>query len=431
MKEGPDKKCSICDIPYFERNHYFFGKLMTVRDFSAEQRYFNEKRWLVNRMVGGWGVVCGLEVKKKDGEQNKVVVTPGLAIDCCGREILVCEEQTVDLTPKTSECHAADKAQKADNKRYVVCLEYFECKTELVNLPPESCDKHEGYEYNRIRDSFKIRVIPEEDCKTEKPCGKICPLENEKAKRASIHHYLCEKQSRECGECPECPCLVIALITISPSKRDPDNPSVRIEQCTWRKLVYTNPVLFDLIDCFHGNLPHVTGINWTENGHHMTYKEFRDSIWSDGVTVKFDRKMNGDTINGDTFLFKVLMEEAETGNYRYEMVPGNVEYHDSNDIYSATFKIESAWLKDVYFGFSRMREKGGKFFVVLKGDFILSAEEECIPVRALDGNFIGGKLPSGNGTQGGDFESWFYVEPKGSESKETQRQSWSESESES
>ena len=27
-----------------ERNHYFFGKLMTVRDFETEQVYFNSKR---------------------------------------------------------------------------------------------------------------------------------------------------------------------------------------------------------------------------------------------------------------------------------------------------------------------------------------------------------------------------------------------------
>jgi hypothetical protein len=55
--------------------------------------------------------------------------------------------------------------------------------------------------------------------------------------------------------------------------------------------------------------------------------------------------------------------------------------------------------------------------VVLKSDFIMSAEESGKIAKALDGNFIGGKLPSGNGTQGGDFESWFYVEPKPEDQK--------------
>ena len=52
-----------CDIKAFERNKYFYGKLMTVRDFETEQRYFNEKRSMLNRLVHGIGLVCGLEVK--------------------------------------------------------------------------------------------------------------------------------------------------------------------------------------------------------------------------------------------------------------------------------------------------------------------------------------------------------------------------------
>ena len=34
-----------------DRNRYFYGKLMTVRDFLREQEYFNSKRWLINRLL--------------------------------------------------------------------------------------------------------------------------------------------------------------------------------------------------------------------------------------------------------------------------------------------------------------------------------------------------------------------------------------------
>ena len=78
----------------------------------------------------------------------------------------------------------------------------------------------------------------------------------------------------------------------------------------------------------------------------------------------------------------------------------------------ATFTINSNWLIDVYFGYSSIREKGGEFLVVLKGDFIMSLGDDCHPPKALDGNFIGGKLPSGNGSPGGDFTSWFFVRPE-------------------
>ena len=34
-----------------ERNRYFYGKMLTARDFETEQRYFNNKRRLLNRNV--------------------------------------------------------------------------------------------------------------------------------------------------------------------------------------------------------------------------------------------------------------------------------------------------------------------------------------------------------------------------------------------
>ena len=63
MKEEQERPLGICGISN-ERNNYYYGKLMTVRDFLDEQRYFNEKRWLINRMISGWGVVCGLKWSK-------------------------------------------------------------------------------------------------------------------------------------------------------------------------------------------------------------------------------------------------------------------------------------------------------------------------------------------------------------------------------
>ena len=37
----------------FERNRYFYGKLLTVRDFEVEQRYHCSKRALLNRLLHG------------------------------------------------------------------------------------------------------------------------------------------------------------------------------------------------------------------------------------------------------------------------------------------------------------------------------------------------------------------------------------------
>jgi len=72
------------------RNRYYYGKLLDVFHFDLEQKYFNNKRWLLNRIISGYGVVCGLNVTLGEDGQS-VVVTPGIAIDKCGHEVVVCQ----------------------------------------------------------------------------------------------------------------------------------------------------------------------------------------------------------------------------------------------------------------------------------------------------------------------------------------------------
>lgn len=79
----------------FERPRYFAGKLITAEDFELEQRYHIEKRWLLNRMLEGAGIVSGLGVVPS--EQGTVTVEPGLALDPLGREILVTEPQQLAI----------------------------------------------------------------------------------------------------------------------------------------------------------------------------------------------------------------------------------------------------------------------------------------------------------------------------------------------
>lgn len=419
MKQAPKKSCSVCDVPYFERNNYFYGKLMTVRDFFAEQCYFNGKRWLINRMILGWGVVCGLDVVSKDNDPTKVIVKPGLAIDCCGRELLVCEDQVVDLVPQESECDKPKVQTEQKEQKLLICLEFYDCKTEPVHTPPVACDQKEKGEFNRIRDSFVIRVKrPDEVC-IPPTCLEYCPLSDDKL--SSIHDYLCGVLKEGCPECPEKSCLILAEITITPAEDPSQTPSIAIDPCSKRRLVLGNAMLYDLIRCFHGDLPHVTTINWQSNGTTISWDDFANGIYKEGVKVGFDRKMDGTTINANTFQLMVKMEDSDTGNYRYDRVPGDVSYQYDGSTKSsvATFAIISKWLVDVFFGYSRIREKGGEFLVVLKGDFIMSVGDECVPAKALDGDFIGATLPSGNGTPGGDFESWFTImpEPEGTSSK--------------
>src|SRR6516162_5547122 len=73
------------------RNRYFYGQLLGVHNFELETEYFIRQRSLLNRLILGYGVVCGLNVElTSDG--RKVVIWPGLAFDKWGRHIVVTQK---------------------------------------------------------------------------------------------------------------------------------------------------------------------------------------------------------------------------------------------------------------------------------------------------------------------------------------------------
>lgn len=70
----------------FDRLRFFSGRLLTAGDFALEQNYFRGKLKLHNRALHGFGIISGLRVTVEAG---KVIVTPGLALDCEGNELVV------------------------------------------------------------------------------------------------------------------------------------------------------------------------------------------------------------------------------------------------------------------------------------------------------------------------------------------------------
>lgn len=408
MNNGEKRNCSICKIPHFERNNYYHGKLLTSRDFFAEQCYFNEKRWLVNRMINGWGVVCGCEVLPGENPYE-VKILPGLAIDCCGREILVCDEKVVKLEYTEDECQ--ESKDDIDTSEYYIGLEFWDCKTEEVQIGLTACKEEAKCEFNRIRDYYKVHIFRPSEVDADYSAG-FCPLDEEEAK--DLRFYVCEKMIEGCPECPELPrnqAVILAKVTV-----DKNGNVDKIECCPYRRQVYGNKMLFDLINCYHGDLPHITGINWTHNKS-MSWSEFIERIKRDskpdkdgqGFQVTFDKDIGG--VDENTFLLMVKFIDTEGGYIHYWQIPGEVEYVNDNAIFTATFKVNQSWYKDIL-GYSFIHG-GADFQIIIKGDHIVDKDKN----RALDANYNGRNLPSGNGTQGGDFFSWFSVG-----AKETSRQ---------
>jgi hypothetical protein len=95
--------CSSCQtLTTFERPRFFSGQLLTESELNGEQRYVVDKNRLHNRLLHGYGVVCGLRVSCCD--TTRVTVEAGYALDPCGNDIVLCESTTVDVVSLIRDC---------------------------------------------------------------------------------------------------------------------------------------------------------------------------------------------------------------------------------------------------------------------------------------------------------------------------------------
>ncbi|THF73391.1 hypothetical protein [Cohnella fermenti] len=137
----------------FERNRYFYGKLLTVRDFMTEQTYYSDKRRLINRLLHGSGVVAGLQVVAVD--DKSVSIETGAALDTLGREIVVPSPVTIKL----SQLDGFTNNEYAKN--VYLCIAYDEKGKEPVHtVAGAGTAGREGdvSEHNRILESYRLFI---------------------------------------------------------------------------------------------------------------------------------------------------------------------------------------------------------------------------------------------------------------------------------
>jgi hypothetical protein len=89
--------CSPCEIAAFVRPRFFAGQLLTEDDLDALIDYTVAKNRFHNARLFGAGVVCGLAVQCAPCQNMKVVVESGYALDCCGNDLVLTCDQTLDL----------------------------------------------------------------------------------------------------------------------------------------------------------------------------------------------------------------------------------------------------------------------------------------------------------------------------------------------
>jgi hypothetical protein len=151
------------ELSPFQRNRYFYGKLMTVRDFETEQNYMNGKRYLLNRLVNGAGVVCGLgladmEVSVTEAGNIKILFkTGGVALDCWGREIVVPIQDTPrQVYVKEESVKTNLTAAEVENYQYYLYLEYDPREGEMVSSALENSSCEETCCPNRVIENFEV-----------------------------------------------------------------------------------------------------------------------------------------------------------------------------------------------------------------------------------------------------------------------------------
>jgi hypothetical protein len=90
----------MADLGSFERTRFHTGQLLTAEDFMREQEYLRDKLKRHNRSLHGFGVVFGLKVIVAGA---KVVIDPGLALDCAGNEIAIGTPQLLSALPSKAD----------------------------------------------------------------------------------------------------------------------------------------------------------------------------------------------------------------------------------------------------------------------------------------------------------------------------------------
>lgn len=127
--------------------------MLTSADFEAEQLYTNNKRRFINQVVGGSGIVCGLNVISLD--DLSVMIESGVAIDDMGREIVV--ENSI-----VKKLSTIDGFEQLRTNQASLCIRY----SEEENQPVYSVNHQEGqreYEHNRIQETYELFLQDTED----------------------------------------------------------------------------------------------------------------------------------------------------------------------------------------------------------------------------------------------------------------------------
>ena len=250
MHSDPCCATQTCDGGVSERPRYFPRQIITSDDLSLDQEYERARRRLHNRMLHGWGVVCGARVcpiplassSSLAGcafEPWKVTVSTGYVLGPYGDEILIDCCRTVDLrTPGTSVgagdpcsqpsdpwCSPVFRPPKAGP--LYVAVRYKQLQARPVRVQPVGCGCDDTRcESSRWRDGYDLGVLP--SCPDS---HQIPPAVDPDSGFADLD-LLVRGEMPDCPECPPDGWVVLARVDL-----DADGCVQQIDNCACRRNV--------------------------------------------------------------------------------------------------------------------------------------------------------------------------------------------------
>jgi len=225
-------------IKGFSRNKYFYGKLLTVKDFEDEQIYFINKIRMGNKFNFGKGIICGLDIEIRE---EKIYISSGVAVDGCGNFIIVPFEESVDLR----------ETDQFEDKFYLI-VKYMEKEAEPVFSPVSSSPCEEECENSRINETFSFYFA--EDIPEEKPFKVF--ISKEKSPEEIFNDLKNRYYTENLRFCPE---FSDSGVVLAVFKKEGSSITLDLEETKkTRNVIFNNVMIRDIL---------VSHISDTENPH--------------------------------------------------------------------------------------------------------------------------------------------------------------------
>lgn len=201
-----------------ERTRFYPRQLLGPEDLTQDQLYFREKHKRHNRLLHGWGIVCGACVRRGAGD-CEVIIEPGYVLGPHGDEIVIDREVTIDVCRLgTGEqdgcCESAtdpwctDVRASCPTGRVYLAVRYEECAARPVRHAGGGCGcgcDEDACEYSRLRDSYVVKVL------RALPAPYTTPLRQPPITAI----YPCQQRTaRGCPQCPPEPWVILADIVM-------------------------------------------------------------------------------------------------------------------------------------------------------------------------------------------------------------------------